>query len=299
MTPEYLKTVIDRQFSEWMQVSCRRTITDDEVYQVILPLWEPSGDVVAVYVSNSSDGHLVIDDGGHISGLLFGAGPSGPTKQDRNLLKRLLLDSGMAQDPDTGMVSIETAEEDLRYWLIEFGRVIALVPALIPKTPPRGSNTGSIRVRGRTAHEVRNRLIHAGFSNAIHPPRKVRGVSERMHTVDLSYAARHSPIELGVAGLKKTVHVMAVDLDVANPLQKADKSIAVANDLLWCTGEDNEIAIKMVYGFGKDDGAGEPATKLLAAAGERSLFSSYSWDEKEEQTRFLTDVGQDLAVLAP
>ena len=125
MTSEYLKTVIDRQFSEWMRVSMHRMVASGEVCRVVLPLWEPSGDVVTVYVS-ASDGHIVIDDGGHISGLLFGARPNGPTRQDRSLVERLLLDSGLTRDSDTGVVSVETIEDGLRYWLIELGSVVKI-----------------------------------------------------------------------------------------------------------------------------------------------------------------------------
>ena len=293
MNPEYLKTVIERQFSEWMKVSRHRMGTGEEVCRVILPLWEPSGDVVTVYITER-DGQTIVDDGGHISGLLFGSRPKGPTKKDRDLVERLLLDSGLTRNADTGVVSVETTENGLRYWLIELGRVIALVPALIPITHPNSTRTGPSRVRGRTALQVRNRLVHAGFSKVIRPPQKVRGVSERTHTVDLSYATHHSPIGLGGSDLVKTVHVMAVDLDVANPFEKADKSIAVVNDLLWSTNEADLIDVRMVYGFGSEGGVEEPAAKLLAAAGERSAFNSYSWDDKEAQNRFLTHVGQDL-----
>lgn len=298
MNPEHLKAVIDRQFSEWMKVSLHRVDNGEKVCRVILPLWESSGDVVTVYVTER-DGQTVIDDGGHISGLLFESGLGGLRKQDRDLVERLLSDSGLKKNPDTGVVHVETAEAGLRYWLIELGRVIALVPELIPVTSPTWSKTSPSRTRGRTAREVRNRLVHSGFSKAISPSQKVRGVSTRFHTMDLSYSTPLSPLALGETGFMRTVHVMAVDLDVAKPLEKADRSIGIANDLVWATDEDGVIDVTMVYSFGREEGVDEPASRLLATAGERSSFNSYSWDDIEEQNRFLTSVGQYLAVLAP
>ena len=294
MTPEHLKNVIDRQFSEWMKVSEHRMVSGEAAFRVVLPLWEPSGDVVTVYVSDN-DGPIVVDDGGHISGLLFGVRPNGPTRQDRSLVGRLLSDAGLSRDTDTGVVSVETNQDKLRYWLIELGRVIAIVPALIPVTPPSSSGTGPARTRGRTARQMRNRLVHEGFSKAINPPKKVRGVSDRTHTVDLSYATQRPLMDFGSSKVT-TVHVLALDLDVSNPFEKADRSIAAANDLLWSSDATNEIDVRMVYGFGSEVGLKEPAAKLLATAGEKSTFNSYSWDDMEEQNRFLSDVGQDLAV---
>ena len=297
MSPEYLKMVIDRQFSEWMKVSSHRAATGEEVCRVILPLWEPSGDVVTVYISER-DGQTVIDDGGHISGLVFESRQGGPTRQDRDLVNRLLSDSGLQRDPDSGIVNVETTEDGIRYWVIELGRVIALVPVLVPVIPPNRSVTAPARARGRTARQVRNRLVHEGLSSAINPPRKVRGVSDRTHTVDISYATQRPLMDLD-GRIATTVHVLAVDLDVSNPFEKADRSIAAANDLLWSSDEDNEIDVRMVYGFGTQGGVAEQAARLLATAGEKSPFNSYSWDEVAGQNKFLADVGQDLAVLAP
>ena len=298
MNPEHLKAVIDRQFSEWMKVSLHQVDDGEKVCRVILPLWESSGDVATVYVTER-DGQTVIDDGGHISGLLFESGLSGARKQDRDLVERLLFDSGLKKNPDTGVVHVETTEAGLRYWLIELGRVIALVPELIPVTSPTWSKTGPSRTRGRTAREVRNRLVHSGFSKVINSSQKVRGVSNRIHTMDLSYSTPPSPLALGETGFMRTVHVMAVDLDVSKPLEKADRSIGIANDLIWATDEDGVIEVTMVYSFGREEGVDEPAAKLLATAGEKLPFNSYSWDDTEGQNRFLTDVSQDLAVLAP
>ena len=298
MSPECLKSTIDQQFSEWMKVSRHQASDAGEVYRVILPLWEPSGDVVALYITLEGD-RVEIDDGGHISGLLFESGRDGVRKQSRALTNRLLSDSGLSREPDTGIVRVQTTESGLRYWLMEMGRVIALLPALLPDSPGSRTQIGSGRSRGRTAYGMRTRLIDEGFSKVINQPRKVRGVSDRVHTVDLSYPAAISRVGSGSMALEGTVHVMAIDLDVSKPLEKADRSIAIANDLLWGAGDDAGVVVKLVYGFGNEEGVGEPASMLLAAAGDRSPLDSYSWDDRKEQNRFLEDVGQELAVPSP
>ena len=297
MSPDYLKKLIDRQFSDWMGVSPHRMMSDDEVCQVKLPILEPSGDVVSVYVIES-DGGVVIHDGGHISGLLFESRRNGPTKQDREAVQRILSDSGLKRDPETGLVNVETTEDGLRYWLMELGRIIALTPALVPTSFPTRRRTYARRKIGRTAYELTERLIKEGFSHAIKPQSLVRGLTNRPHLVDLSYDAFHPPFEGGKKNSNKIVHVLAVDMDVAKPLAKADRSIAVANDLAWSVDNSDEIGVSVVYSFGKEDWCEEPAAKLMQAAGKNSLFSSYSWDDEEKQSELLTRVGQDLKAYA-
>ena len=115
MNPEKLKGVIDQQFSEWMKVSTHRMATGEEVCRVLLPIWEPGGDVVAVYVSEEGS-QTVINDGGHIAGLLFESSTGIPRKRDRDLVNRLLSDSGLQRDPNSGIVKVETTEDGIRYW---------------------------------------------------------------------------------------------------------------------------------------------------------------------------------------
>ena len=295
MSPDYLKNLIDRQFSDWMGVSPHRMISGDEVCKVTLPLLEPSGDVISVYVANGEQ-EIIVHDGGHIAGLLFESRPKGPTKQDQEVVDGLLSDSGLRKDSGTGLVNIETNEDGLRYWLMELGRVIALVPALIPTPPVQRRSNGTRRRMGRTARELTCRLHQEGYIHAITPQRTVQGITNRSHWVDLSYTASDIGFE-GSKGISpRIVYILAVDLDVARPVDKAGRSIIAANDLVCSTTEEYQVDVRMVYGFGKADGVQEPAAKLLSATGEKSSFSSYSWDDKEEQSEFLTRVGQELAI---
>ena len=297
MSPEYLKALIDQQLSVWVNVASHRMVSGEEACRVTLPLWEPNGDVISVYVSENDQG-LVVHDGGHVLGFLFESRRNGPTRQDREVTERLLSDSGLTLDTFTRQVRVATVEDGLWYWLMEMGRIIALLPALVPTISPNQPSTishVSPRIRGRTARELRNRLVHEGYGKAIPPPRRVRGLTNRSHDVALSYTTGQTLLQWDQGISVKTVHVLAVDLDVARPLQKADKSIAAANDLLGSYDDSSEIDVRMVYSVGKEDGHQEPAARLLAVTGERSSFRSFSWDAKEDQSRFLALVGQELA----
>ena len=295
MSPENLKAFLEQQLSIWINVSSHRMVSGEEVCRVTLPLWEPNGDVISVYVSENGQG-LVVHDGGHILGFLFESRRNGPTSQDRDVTERLLSDSGLTQDPHTGVVNATTTEDGLWYWLMELGRVMALLPALVPTNATSQTRASSSRMRGRTARALRNRLVHEGYGKAIMPPRRVRGLTNRSHGVALSYTTGLPFLRMNRSSTSKTVHVLAVDLDVARPLVKADRSIGVANDLLGSNDDSTEIDVRMVYSFGKQDGDKEPAARLLAVTGERSSIKSFSWDAEEEQSNFLALVGQELAI---
>ena len=130
MDCEHLKATIDRQMSEWMAIKPHSMVNGAPVIRITLPFPMPDGDTLCLYISERN-GRLVVHDGGQIGGLLYGLRQGKPDKRDRELMTRLLDQSGLAQDPDDGIVYIETDEDGLRYWLMELGWVVALTPCLL------------------------------------------------------------------------------------------------------------------------------------------------------------------------
>ncbi len=290
MSPEYLKTVIDRQFSEWMRVSLHRMVAGDEVCQVTLPVLEPSGDVVSVYVTES-DGRILVHDGGHISGLLFESRRNGPTKHDRELVKHLLDQSGLKRDSKDGTVYVETDEDGLRFWLMELGWILALVPCLIPVSFP--PEHGKRALGERTAKSVAQRLQEAGLDYAIERNKEMWGVSGRDWRTDFRYEVPDTALSRG-----KLVCILALDLDVPKPLKQADKTIAAALDLIGQPPTNSQYEYRVVYSIGNDTWANSPAARLLAAAGEHPRLTTYCWDDEEQQESFTDRVRQDLRACA-
>ena len=147
MDCEHLKATIDRQMSEWMALKQHSMVNGAPAIQVTLPFPKPDGDTLCLYVSERNGG-LVVHDGGQLGALLYGLRQGKPDKRDKELLTRLLDQSGLAQEPGDGIVYIETDEAGLRYWLMELGWVVALTPCLLdPPIPSEG---------GKGAHELRS-----------------------------------------------------------------------------------------------------------------------------------------------
>ena len=255
--------------------------------RIELPLLEPSGDSVGVVVRKSGKGY-VVDDGGHINGLLFQSTPGVPAASDRRVVQSLIQSSGLTQDPNSGAVFVETKADSIPYWAYELGRVVAVVASTIPSRRPRQRRP--TRLGPRVQKAVTTRLVSDGVMGAIRPATNVRGVSQRTHKVDFSYTLPQSRLEP-----ERTFFVLAVDLDIKDPMSRAHRSLITATDL---GSVDPPPLVRVVYSTGSANGLAEPAVSLIKAAGDRSgLYENYSWDDTSEQHEFIVKVEQEVAPL--
>ena len=230
----------------------------------------------------------MVYDGSQIEGLLFEARPNGPVKHDRELLAYLLDQHGLMRDPYNGIVYVETDEDGLRFWLMELGWVVALVPFLIP--PPFPAEQGKRATGERTAEAVAQRLQEAGLDYAIERNVEMWGVSGRDWPIDFMYEVPGTASSKG-----KLVCVLALDLELPKPLKRADKAIAALLDLLGQVPAEAQCEYKLIYSVGNDSWPYHPAARLLAAAGELSQLTTCCWDDEEQQERFIDGVRQDLS----
>ena len=290
MDCQYLKSVIDRQISNWMEVKPHRMVNGDQVIQVTLPLLMPDGDVICLYLAERY-GSWVVHDGGQLGGLLYGIRQGKASKHDREMVQHLLDQSGLKRDSKDGTVYVETDEDGLRFWLMELGWILALVPCLIPVSFP--PEHGKRAIGERTAKSVAQRLQEAGLDYAIERNKEMWGVSGRDWRTDFKYEVPATALSMG-----KLVCILALDLDVPKPLKQADKTIATALDLLGQAPTNSQYEYRVVYSIGNDTWADSPAARLLAAAGEYPRLTTYCWDDEEQQERFTDQVRQDLSACA-
>ena len=293
MNYEHLKTIIDGQFSEWMAVKPHKMAGGSEVWRVTMPLLEPNGDGITIYLTER-DGRFLVEDGGHISGLLHELSYGNPTHRHWAIVDRQLYHSGMEKNPTTGLVYVETNKSNLRYWMTELAQLIAVLPHLLPK-PPRPpiysdfeKNSSGLSELSRIVSE---RLSKAGLYGTIQHNKAILGQTGIKRRVDFAYTARRSGFEA-----EKVVYVLAFDLNVKNPLDKASRKLAVANDLAWSTPSysDWKVDVRLVYSLLSGLWEDAPEARLLTAAGEKSELSSYWWDDPSQQDKFIADVSKDL-----
>jgi hypothetical protein len=256
--------------------------------RVELPLLEPSGDAVSVYVEEQ-DNRLIVHDGGHISGLLFEAGPAGASAADKRTVEAFVKDTGLARDPERGVVFAFAEKASLTYWMFEIGRTIAVASTIVPTIMrPRRVRR---RLGPRIAQQIVQRLIAEGLMTFIKPGLTVRGVTEQSRYVDFSYTVPPNPLQQQA---ETSVFILALDLDVADPIAKAYRGLAAATDLSGAAVNNNAIDVRLVHSVGSANGTAERAIKLIRVAGAKHLLKDYSWDDPSDRNLFLTSVAQEL-----
>ena len=259
--------------------------------QFELPLLELNGDTISVYFEQSED-KIMIHDGGRISGILFSSGPGSTSLADKRLVESILKDAGLERDPNRGIVSIDANEESLSYRSMEIGRTVAIVSAVIPSTTPRRRRQR--RLGPRVAQKVVRRLVDEGLMDVISPGMNVKGVTDQDRHVDFSYTIPSNPLKMQP---ETNVYVLTLDLDVINPITKANNSLTTATDLGGIAVEEHDVNVKIVHSAGSANGNAERAKRLIMAAAEKRLFEQFSWDDPGEQNHFLEVVGQEVAPL--
>ena len=300
MNYESIKSVIDKQFSDWIVAKPHRMVSGREVCRVTMPLLEPNGDTIQVYLTET-DGKFVVEDGGHVAGLLYEVSGGNPSEQDWDVVERQLFYTGLKKNDVNAQVYIETDENGLRYWMIELAQLIAILPHLLPQrklsreTLDTAPDAQTRHKGNRTAEEVANKLRDAGFGHAIRRDERIQGVTQNMRQVDLVYT-----VPAAGFGIGKSVYILVVDLDGRQALDKAGRKLAIANDLAWSipSYSERKVDVRIVYGIHGIDREDDPAVRLLAAAGEHSPVKSFGWNDPDQQDKFMVFVKEDLSTLS-
>ncbi|MCH7745899.1 MAG: hypothetical protein IIC84_07500 [Chloroflexi bacterium] len=254
--------------------------------RVELPLLEPNGDSITIFVENDNDGYIV-HEGGHIFGLLFDVGPAGSSTADQRAIKTLVEKCGLEENRERGFIYARANDHSLTYWIMEIGRTVAVAASIIPVSQPRTRRPR--RLGPRVASELTQRLLAEGLMRVIRPAMNVRGITQREFRVDFSYTIPESAL-----AQERTVFILTFDLDVNDPLGKADRGLRIATDL---RGSDVAPDIRVVYSAGSANGKAESAKRLFKAASSQHLFEDYSWDDDQDRYALLSKVGQEVAPL--
>lgn len=203
-------------FGNWTEV---RPLDSGECL-VYLPFWDGSGDPITLGVS--TDGRTAkIDDAGAIAACLFSLGQHEENTSAFKLVESLQHAHGLDLDFGEGVASLSVGEQDIYDGVAEMTKVILSVLTVVPHIRVARRNPRSLgpRLRSKIAREYRQM--------------KVLDLVERHHRLD-GAKVQGWPIDFhwsfGHNGRSQTVNVVAADLGVAEPLQKAERIIAMSLD---------------------------------------------------------------------
>ena len=260
--------------------------------KVMLPIQEPSGDIISVVVERDDGGSRYrVTDGGRINGLLFASGPAGSSAVDRHEVRAVAERASLTFDDDRRNFYVHADDQTLAYWVFEVGRSIATVAGMIPRGRRR---TRSRRLSTQVIAQLNKELLNQGLRDRVIGPRRVQGVTMAQRRVDLTYRAGAG------TGHPRDVFVIAADLGQVNPLRPAQRSIIAAHDLQAL--EDRPM-VRIVHGL--VDPSREPDGLSRAESARRLIVESaaavpgieqYPWDDVQGKSAFVEVIRGELAL---
>ena len=184
------------------------------------PFLDHMGDPIKIAMTRE-DGTVILDDTGTLAGQLFSMGQHTGDTPASKLLSALAAAYGLEIDYNEGLVKSVVSEELLFEGIIDFLKVILAVVTVTPHIrvhPHRLKMLGArVRAKIRKHYEIKNVL------KLVEPYYEIRGTTVDAWPIDFHWQVR------GDNGARD-VFVVALDLDVTEPLKKPERIAALAID---------------------------------------------------------------------
>ena len=271
MDCQVLKERLQNGLSNWTEV---RPLRDGQCL-VVLPFWDNSGDPISVCVS-IREGLAMVDDGGAVAGLLFSLGQHEETTPGFKLLESLQRSHGLELDFGEGLVRLTVNESDIYDGVAEMAKVVMAMLTVAPHMREHQRNARSYGPRLRSKIAQRYQQM------------KVLSLVERHHRID-GAKVEGWPIDfrwpIGSNGQPKSVHVVAADLAVAEPMNKAQKVVSLSLDTR-AQRERAQDQLRVVIETGANDTASMEAGEFLRFYGDSLAYELFDLGITNESSNF-------------
>lgn len=193
---------------------------DQESCILRIPFRDSMGDPVQLVVS-LGDTIATVDDGGRIAGQLFSLGQHTVDTPSFRLLRSIAEAHDLAIDFDEGIVRISVPREQLIDGVMELIKVLL---TMLTASPQLRVSPRRLRVFGpRVRSQIRRDYFARNILDLVEPYYQIPGTAVEFWPVDYHWFVRE-------AEESRDVYVLAVDLDVSDPLRKAERIAALAVD---------------------------------------------------------------------
>ena len=253
-----------------------------EEYLVSLPFRDSSGDPIelAVSVANS---WATIDDGGAIAGLLFSLGQHTANTPAFKLVRDLERAHGLQIDYDEGLVRLSVPEERLYEGVADLAKVVVALHTVVPHirvTPRRMRSVAGPRLKSRIRGEYRAmNILHL-----VEPDHEIDGVTVHGWAVDFHWAVQTN-------SHAREVDVVAADLSVSEPLDRAQRIAALSMDT---QGLHQNGDLRVIIDLRADDQRAAQARDFLRHYKDRFHYDLVDFGLAEERSRFLQQAEDEL-----
>ena len=280
MNCEKTLELIRTKFREGTQL---RKFTDNECL-IRLPFWDNYGDPIEISVS--TDGvRTTIDDAGTIAGLFFSLGQHTQDTPAFKLLRNLERAHGLEVDFNEGLLRVSVPDQDLYEGIAEFTKVVLALHTVTPhiRTAPRRMKPmGGRRLRSRIREEYQSR----GIIELIEPDFEVAGI-----TIPYWHADFHWSVATAGENAQANVYVVATDLNVAEPLQRAQRITAFSMDTRMLNPSDG---IRVVMEASENNVQATEAARFLRYHTKNLPYRVFDFDNEPERSKFLDIAAEEI-----
>lgn len=243
---ELLLRQLRRQLEDALEV---RSL-DREACVLQIPFFDHGGDPLRVVVRQTTN-QFIVDDGGTIAGHLFSVGQHAQDTPAYKLLDALIKAYEFEFSLDDGSVKGTAQEYDVIGKVLDLAKVMITIVTATPHMRVRAHRLRRFGPRVRA--KVKQDYAEQGILSFVEPYYELPGTAVELWPIDFHWQVRrHGEIQ--------NVYVLAVDLDVAEPLRKVEYLTALAVDV---RGLLNGSSLRVVADTHGQNSAAQTSMKFL------------------------------------
>jgi hypothetical protein len=270
-------SVIRAKISDETKVS-----TIDDKLVLALPFRDAAGDPIEMILTR--EGHdFILDDLGHVAGLLFQLNQYGFGATGHEFVKNLCSAYDISIDYDRGILSKKVSEKDIPGFL-DFIKVICSLQTSLPVIPlhKRERRTGR-RLGTILGREVKQ--LKMSF-----PVQRQATVIGRNETWIVDYL-----YPVTIANQPRDVILVTADLQWGEPREKAAHIVTLAVDVLETRFRRD---LRVVYDTGKNGNGAKKAASLIEDNQSRIGYKAFDFGDEEKRTELYSLLHRELSPLA-
>ncbi len=245
---------------------------------VTFPFQGAEGDRIEIALTRTDHG-LVVDDLGHTAGLLFAINEHARDAAGHSLVKSLSGEYRITMDYDYGLLARKLASWDDIEGVLEFLQVVVSAQTTVPclhrrsESKKRGSRLGA-----QLGRDIRPLRWRGQVQRLVEVP----GLRDSW-LVEYKYAKK-------AGSRSEEICIVASDLTVVQPKQKAEHVLALATDLLRASERPE---LRIVYGLNGHGPGTQPQRAAALIEGYQSEIGyqsfNYSNQEQREHLKRITE----------